>query len=322
MIEAETIIVGGGPAGSAAAMELRRAGREVLILDKSDFPRVKLCAGWVTPKVFSLLKVSPEEYPHGIIKFDKLHYDFGKFRLPVKTVQYSVRRYEFDVWLHSLAGAPLEKHKVENIEFRNGYYVLDDKYKSRYLIGAGGTYCPVYRKFFAEINPRAIENKIVAIEEEFPYEWQDDRCLLWFGDLKLRGYAWYVPKANNHINIGLGGTYYGLRREGLNIKYYWKKFTEKLIALGLVENREFNGKGYSYFLRSNVAKIRRDNAFIVGDAVGLATLDMGEGIAPAIESGLLAARAIAYGENYSVAKIARYSFPAILFAKKYFFASE
>jgi flavin-dependent dehydrogenase len=95
-----------------------------------------------------------------------------------------------------------------------------------------------------------------------------------------------------------------------------------MILLGLIENHEFNGRGYSYFLRSNVRKVRRGNAFITGDAAGLATLDMGEGIAPAIESGLLAARAIAYGENYSLAKIGRYSFPAILFARKYLRNSE
>jgi len=103
MFEAKTIIVGGGPAGSSAALELIKAGKEVIILDKAKFPRLKLCAGWVTPKVFRLLGTTAENYPYGIIKFDKLYYDFGKFRIGVRTKQYSIRRTEFDNWLHELS---------------------------------------------------------------------------------------------------------------------------------------------------------------------------------------------------------------------------
>jgi len=44
--------------------------------------------------------------------------------------------------------------------------------------------------------------------------------------------------------------------------------------------------------------VRRDNAFITGDAAGLASRDLGEGIGPAIRSGLRAARAILAGEPY------------------------
>jgi flavin-dependent dehydrogenase len=50
-----------------------------------------------------------------------------------------------------------------------------------------------------------------------------------------------------------------------------------------------------------------DNAFVVGDAAGLATADMGEGIAPAIRSGLLVADAIATGAPIDVTKIRRWS---------------
>jgi len=46
--------------------------------------------------------------------------------------------------------------------------------------------------------------------------------------------------------------------------------------------------------------VRIGNAFLAGDAAGLATRDMCEGIGPAVESGLLAARAIATGEEYAL----------------------
>ena len=63
MISVDTIIVGGGPAGSSCAWRLKRHGVECLILDRAEFPRLKLCAGWVTPQVLHDLAIEPGEYP-------------------------------------------------------------------------------------------------------------------------------------------------------------------------------------------------------------------------------------------------------------------
>ena len=61
MREVETIIVGGGPAGSSCAWRLHRAGRECLVLDRKAMPRLKLCAGWITPKVLSDLELRADQ---------------------------------------------------------------------------------------------------------------------------------------------------------------------------------------------------------------------------------------------------------------------
>ena len=45
-------VIGGGPGGSTAAWHLARAGARTLLVDGARFPRVKLCAGWVTPAVW------------------------------------------------------------------------------------------------------------------------------------------------------------------------------------------------------------------------------------------------------------------------------
>ena len=66
----------------------------------------------------------------------------------------------------------------------------------------------------------------------------------------------------------------------------------------LAPGAHYDPGGYSYYLRGRVEVVRRDNAFITGDAAGLATRDLGEGIGPAIRSGLRAARAILEGEPY------------------------
>ena len=61
----DVLIVGGGPAGSSCARQLRRAGLDVLILDKSQFPRDKVCAGWITPQVVEELQIDTRDYEQG-----------------------------------------------------------------------------------------------------------------------------------------------------------------------------------------------------------------------------------------------------------------
>ena len=57
--------------------------------------------------------------------------------------------------------------------------------------------------------------------------------------------------------------------------------------------------------------MRRDNAFITGDAAGLATRDLGEGIGPAIRSGLRAAQAILEGTPYRLDDVTGISITSI-----------
>ena len=61
----DIVIVGGGPAGSTCAWRLRRAGFDVVVVDKATFPRDKVCAGWITPQVFDELRIDPGEYGIG-----------------------------------------------------------------------------------------------------------------------------------------------------------------------------------------------------------------------------------------------------------------
>jgi flavin-dependent dehydrogenase len=69
---------------------------------------------------------------------------------------------------------------------------------------------------------------------------------------------------------------------------------------------------HSYYLRQRLPAIRKGNAFIIGDAAGMATVDMGEGIGPAIRSGVRAADAIATGRPYVLDGIGQYSQGPIL----------
>ena len=307
MQTADAIVVGGGPAGSTCAWKLRAAGLDVLVLDRAAFPRPKLCAGWVTPAAISDLELDPADYPASFMTFDELHLHWKVFSASPRSRQHSIRRYEFDEFLLRRADARVLQHRVREIRRHNGDFIIDGEFRSKYLVGAGGTACPVYRALFQDRNPRSGALQTATYEQEFAYDWKDPACHLWFFDNGLPGYAWYVPKANGYVNVGLGGMAEQLKRQGGHVRDYWRLFTEKLQRRGLVGYDDYRPTGYSYYLRGNADVVSEDGAYIVGDAVGLATRDMCEGIGPAVESGLLAARSIVTGADYSVDSIDKFS---------------
>jgi len=307
--DSEIIIVGGGPAGAACAWKLRQYGRECLILDKQSFPRTKLCAGWITPDVFERLGIRVEEYPNSLTRFDQFHVHLFGREMILRVRQYAIRRIEFDHWLVNRAGVPVRTHQVKEIRRNGEYYIIDGQYRCRYLVGAGGSHCPVYRTFFQQIKPRVKEQLVATIEEEFPYDVQDANCHLWFFENNLPGYAWYVPKSSGHLNIGIGGYLSKLKAHDDTINQQWQLYTRELERRALVKNHSFEGKGSVYYIRNDMEAVQIDRLFLVGDAAGLATKDMGEGIDPAIASGTLAADAIVTNKDYSLRFVKKFSFP-------------
>ena len=314
MIEQEIIIIGGGPAGSTCAWKLRELGKTALILDKSKFPRNKLCAGWITPRVIKKLKIDISGYPHNLTIFPRLHMQIHGRRFSIKTTQYAIRRIEFDDWLLQRSGVPVIQHEAKNIVLENGYYVIDQKYRCRILVGAGGTQCPVYQTFYNNEYPRLKEKLIVAMEAEIPYPVKDKNCYLWFYENNLPGYSWYVPKTD-FLNIGIGGKFLQLQSRQETIKEHWDVFINKLKHASLIDDVEIEPRGYQYYLRHKQDTMPRENLYFIGDAAGLATIDMGEGIGPAVESGLRAANAIATGKKFSLKSIPKYSIFQIILGK-------
>jgi flavin-dependent dehydrogenase len=303
----QVIIIGGGPAGAACAWRLIHSGVDCLILDKQLFPRTKTCAGWITPQVFQYLNCDPHDYPYSLSSFPALRVTIYGIPLIRPGKQYAIRRIEFDHWLLERSGAPIVHHDVKHITSLDDGYSIDGEYSAEFLIGAGGTHCPVYHTYFNQNYPRKGE-KLVALETEFPEDWQDGRCQLWFFEKGLPGYSWYVPKAGGYINIGVGGNASVLKQLGSNIHDHWDLFCNKLHDLHLVSKREFEPDGYVYYMRGAGGVVQQNKALIIGDSAGLATLDMGEGIGPAIKSGLLAADAILNGDlSYSIDQIKKIS---------------
>src|ERR1700689_5042310 len=126
MRKCDVLIVGGGPAGSTAAWKLRRAGADVLVLDRERFPRLKLCAGWITPEVVRELELDLASYPHRLLTFPRLRVHLKRLHVPVACVEHSIPRFEFAASLRARSGAPVEQHNVRPIAADGAAYVTDD----------------------------------------------------------------------------------------------------------------------------------------------------------------------------------------------------
>ena len=304
MIEVETIVVGAGPAGSTCAWELRRRGREVLVLDAAKFPRTKLCAGWLTPKVLRDLELEAETVPSlELIPTFKIHWKHYSRHLEPPAGQYSVRRVVFDQFLLERSGANFEVHRARTIERVVDGFVIDGRYRCRFLVGAGGTHCAVRRNLFADL--LAAQDVALAQELEFtPSNSIVRDSHLWWRYPYNPGFAWYIPKPDA-VNIGFG--YFKTSHSPSNDP--WSSFVQLLKREGLLASCEQpKAKGWGYYLLENPGTILKDDgAFLIGDAAGLATRDLGEGIGQAVESGKACAAEIDNGDPYRIADVTRYS---------------
>jgi menaquinone-9 beta-reductase len=300
---AEAIVVGGGPAGSTLAGALHAAGLDVVVLDQARFPRHKVCAGWITPGVVDALSLDLEEYGRSRVLQPITRFRTGVLGGPVleteygRPVSYGILRCEFDHHLLARCGARLRLgERVRAIERARGRWIVNGAIEARILVGAGGHFCPVARHVGAHGASRAPrEIAVLAQEAEFELAPGDRaRCDVdpavpeLFFTADLAGYGWIFRKGH-HLNVGLG------RRDPHRLGEHVARFVDFLCAEGrLRAPPPAPFRGHGYLLYDDAPRpLSGDGFVLVGDAAGLAYGRSGEGIRPAVESGLLAAHAIA-----------------------------
>lgn len=302
----DAVIIGGGPAGSSTARRLSGAGLRVLVLDKNTFPRDKVCAGWITPPVVTLAELDLEQYRQGRTLQPIYRFRTGMLGEAMLTthynevISYGILRSEFDNYLLRRSGAELQLGEPLGAVQRDGAgWLVNGTIRTPLLIGAGGHACPLARRLnpLADITNRNSNNTsgavVVAQEAEFALNpsqlvhcrVERDTPELYFLP-ELDGYGWCVRKGD-YLNIGLGRTH----NQKLGAYVDW--FRSYLIEQGRVPaDIPTAFRGHAYRLASGLAsrQVVADGVMLVGDAVGLAYPQSGEGIRTAIESGRLAAR--------------------------------
>jgi menaquinone-9 beta-reductase len=310
----DVLIIGGGPAGSTCARALRRGGMNVAVLDQATFPRDKVCAGWITPSVPQVLEIDLAEYgsKHTLQPIRGFRVGLIGMRRGIadirylETVSYGIQRREFDNYLLRRSGAHLFAGiNVNSLRHEGWGWTVNNVFSAPMLVGAGGHGCPVARALGARPSGEAT---VVAKEIEFLLpESARETCKveglqpeLYFCH-DLTGYGWCFRKGD-YLNIGLG------RNDRWDLSKHADEFLTFLQNERGVPALPMHLKGHAYLLSSNSHRKRvANNALLVGDAAGLAFPRSGEGILPAVESGLFAAETIlAANGDYSAEQLAPY----------------
>jgi menaquinone-9 beta-reductase len=299
MERADVVVVGGGPAGSSLAWGLRDAGLRVVVLDRQHFPRDKTCAGWITPQVLAELAIDPELYAKERVLQPIHGFRVRRIGDPESLVRsrrpisYGIRRCELDHFLLERCEAELALGAgLASLEREGDAWVVNERLAAPLVVGAGGHFCPVARRLAK--TGQVSEPVVAAQEVEFrlspeqaaacPVE-ADVPELFFTADLK--GYGWVFRKGA-YLNVGLG------RQDRGRLASHLRDFLAWLADEGrLPPNLPDAFRGHAYLLYDQAPRPLVGNGLaLVGDAAGLAYPRSGEGIRPAVESGLLLASAL------------------------------
>jgi geranylgeranyl reductase family protein len=325
---ADVVVVGGGPAGAAAAIALARAGREVVLVDKARFPRDKCCGDGLTTDALRLLEglgLDPAALPSwqrvddvvvrspsGRVVTFPLPRDAGTFAA-------IARREELDAALVDLArgsGAKvLDGHACVGASVADDRVVLDvdgvGELQARYAVGADGMWSPLrkmvgvaepgyrgewhaFRQYFAPVGPSAAT-----------------RLHVWFEPELLPGYAWSFPLAGGAANVGFGiqrGSTGGRLTVG-DMGEAWRRLLARphvTDALGAGARPQAPHKAWPIPARIDRVTLTAGRVLFAGDAAAATDPMTGEGIAQALHTGLRAAEAVLQGGPHSAEAVTRH----------------
>ena len=299
----DVIISGAGPSGSILGYLLSESGYNVLILDKENFPRYKVCAGGIQIRAAKMIPFNIDSQIHNVIT--RIHFqrksrdDFiGEYDQPL---MYTIDRKNFDDYLVKKAveaGCIVktgERVKELTVE-RNEVIVFTEKgrYYGKIFAGSDGAGGFTIRKFN---NFRKIR-KIIGYEIEIPVLgygkkycadrkenadkksnlalFDKDSVVIDFGGVKY-GYLWLFPK-NKRISAGMGG----LPEKSREIKKYLSAFIKNTDFFIINEKEESQVHAHFIPVRSRNDFISSYRILATGDAAGFGDAFTGEGLYNAI----------------------------------------
>jgi geranylgeranyl reductase family protein len=286
----DVIVVGAGPAGCSAAYDLASNGRQVLLLDKSDFPRSKACAGGLTMKTVQALRYSIEPVTRQVVQRVSLNGQGIKPALleaPIPFVTMTVRS-EFDDYCFQKTrqiGAHFRRIRtVKNVTELGDSLILEtdaEVLQTRFIIGADGVNSSI-RRFCKNVSSVV---RGFALEAQVPVDTPVSDVTVDMGVVRS-GAGWIFPKGD-HLNVGL---FVVNQKEQLNRDRLMGYIQQKLGSNAVDKTDHVVGQ----FLGTGgwEGRCAYGRILLAGDAAGLTDALTGEGIYSAVVSGQTAAQAI------------------------------
>ena len=304
----DCIIIGAGPAGATAAYNLAKQGRSVLILEKGSFPRYKPCGGGVSPVIADWFDFDFTPVIKTTVSQVKYTWKFGdpvEISLEDVTPMWMVKRDEFDNFIITKAIAKGAEFKdsteVTGINRQEQQWQVSTKngdFTSSYLIAADGANGPTA----GWLGFKAPQKVVAASLEASAEVAASNKNLAYFdfGSLK-NGFMWSFPKEDSYsISAAFVRDHKGKPQE---IKKQLTNFAGKFgVDLGTSQYTES-----TLNLWQEDSPLHTDYALVVGEAGGMVDPLIGEGIRPAIFTGMKAASAISTALDGDAAALANYS---------------
>ena len=305
----DVIIIGAGPAGCTAALGLKDAGLRVLLVDKSDFPRDKVCGDAIGSRAIRVLKSIDrnlagafEQFPHKVLSSGwKLVAPNGRrVKLSFVNHGYVSTRLKFDAFLFDCV------KQYSNTEIRTGEKVSaiekmeqgwrmslesGESYSGAVILGCDGAQGVTRKLTNQRIDPqnysgavRAYFENIAGLEEGIIEIYLDKNF--------LPGYFWIFPLGNNLSNVGFGMLSSEISKQKVDLK----KALNNIISSNPELKKRFQNalqtgdtKGFGLPLGGKRVTTSGERFLLCGDSAALIDPLNGEGIGNAMLSGKLAA---------------------------------
>jgi geranylgeranyl reductase family protein len=314
----DVLVVGAGPAGVAAGLEARRLGLDAIVVDKAAFPRDKTCGDGLTTGALRLL--------------DRLGFDVRALPSWVgitDTVLVSPSGREVEVPLPpdgayagvvpraELDAALVEHARAQGVDVRERTAVTEvtdggdavavtfadgTRMTAGFVIAADGHWSPVRRLIGAESTSplgswHAFRQYFTGVD--------DRRLWVLFEEDLLPGYAWVFPVGDGRANVGFGVLRSASGRgdgeaNGKALAAQWRGLADRPTlrrALGANAEPEGTVRAWPIPAAYDRDRLTHGRVLFAGDAGNVVDPMTGEGIAQAMESGMLAARAVAGGPD-------------------------
>jgi flavin-dependent dehydrogenase len=315
----DVLIVGGGPAGSTCARFALRHGLDVAVIERTGQRPPKHTSAGIFDHTWHALDLSPHDYPHAMRSPHAFEFTTLKDRKPLPDVlriaaprlqrhAYFPNRDEFDVWLLDLTqkdGALVLQDSIvrpRDIDRVDGGYqvrVGGETHRARVLVGAAGTRCPVYRRYFDQASGWPGQTMLLTEVEAPESEYRGPAYASYFGFASPDVFAWTYVVGDGKVHIGTAAiSTQKSSKKDMRFDEFLGYLKEEDYVDADFEPKDHHTSGGSIRMFAKAPMTTADGTcHVIGDAAGLLQCDAYNGITNAILSGRLCADAIAKGER-------------------------